>query len=139
MVVTRGEEALARMAALIRNEALTRRGIPALLKINTFLRFEDVKPANNRAERALRPAVTKRKAAFGSTSEKGVRWTERILPCWQTCRIQGWSSFEFLRNAMANFLRRVPQDLSTCDALLQRTQEARAKLGLDDMSAPPTA
>lgn len=26
----------------------------------TFLRFEDVEPTNNRAERALRPAVTRR-------------------------------------------------------------------------------
>ena len=28
--------------------------------------------------------LTRRKAALGSTSEKGLRWTERILSCWQT-------------------------------------------------------
>lgn len=83
--------------------------------------------------------LTRRKAALGSTSEKGLRWTERILSCWQTYRAQRWSSFEFLRNTMGNFLQGVPQDLSIYEALLRRAQEARAKLGLDDMSAPPTA
>ena len=47
--------------------------------------------------------------------------------------------FELLRNAMGNFLRGVPQDLSIYEALLQRAQEARAKLGLDDIPAPTTA
>ena len=58
--------------------------------------------------------------AFGSTSEQGLHWTERILSCWQTCRMQGWSFFEFLRNAMGNYLRGIPQDLGIYDALLQR-------------------
>ena len=57
----------------------------------TFLHFEDLEPTNNRAERALRPAVTRRKTAFGSTSEQGLRRTERILSYWQTCRMHGWS------------------------------------------------
>lgn len=109
------------------------------ISLYTFLRYEEVEPTNNRAEQALRPAVTRRKSAFGCTSEKGLRWTERILSCWQTCRVQGWSYFELLRNAMGNFLRGVPQDLSIYEALLQRAQEARAKLGLDDIPAPTTA
>ena len=40
---------------------------------------------------------------------------------------------------MGNFLRGVPQDLSIYEALLQRAQEARVKLGLDDIPAPTTA
>lgn len=64
------------------------------LSLCTFLRYEEVEPTNNRAEQALRPAVIRRKTAFGCTSEKGLRWTERILSCWQTCRLLGWSYFE---------------------------------------------
>ena len=37
----------------------------------TFAREEGVEPTNNRAERALRPAVLWRKGCFGATSEGG--------------------------------------------------------------------
>ncbi|HEX3158990.1 MAG TPA: IS66 family transposase, partial [Gemmatimonadaceae bacterium] len=45
----------------------------------TFLAHEGVEPTNNRAERALRPAVLWRKTSFGSTSGAGLRGTERLL------------------------------------------------------------
>jgi transposase len=37
----------------------------------TFARVEGVEPTNNAAERALRPAVLRRKRSFGNHSEAG--------------------------------------------------------------------
>jgi transposase len=55
----------------------------------TFARVEGVEPTNNGAERALRPAVLWRKGSFGSDSEAGSRFTERLLTVGATCRQQG--------------------------------------------------
>lgn len=61
-----------------------------------FLLHDGVEPTNNVAERALRPAVQWRKICFGSKSEKGERFTERILTVTRTCRMQGRNPFEYL-------------------------------------------
>ena len=61
-----------------------------------FLLHDGVEPTNNVAERALRPAVQWRKICFGSKSEKGERFTERILTITRTCRMQGRNPFEYL-------------------------------------------
>ena len=45
----------------------------------TFVRVAGVEPTNNVAERALRPAVLWRKGSFGTDSEQGSRFVERIL------------------------------------------------------------
>jgi hypothetical protein len=45
----------------------------------TFARVKGVEPTNNVAERALRPAVLWRKGSFGSQSEAGSRFAERLL------------------------------------------------------------
>src|SRR3954470_14888618 len=55
----------------------------------TFARVEGVEPTNNAAERALRPAVLWRKGSFGSDSEAGSRFAERLLTVVATCRQQG--------------------------------------------------
>jgi transposase len=47
---------------------------------------EGVEPTNNVAERALRPAVLWRKGSFGSNSEAGSRFAERLLSVVATCR-----------------------------------------------------
>jgi len=62
----------------------------------TFARVEGVEPTNNVAERALRPAVLWRKGSFGSDSEAGSRFTERLLTVAATCRQQGRSLLGFL-------------------------------------------
>jgi len=54
----------------------------------TFGRVEGVEPTNNVAERALRPAVLWRKGSFGSDSEAGSRFAERLLTVVATCRQQ---------------------------------------------------
>ena len=55
----------------------------------TFARVEGVEPTNNVAERALRPAVLWRRGNFGSDSEAGSRFAERLLTVAATCRQQG--------------------------------------------------
>jgi transposase len=62
----------------------------------TFARVEGAEPTNNVAERALRPAVLWRKGSFGSDSEAGSRFAERLLTVAATCRQQGWGLLDFL-------------------------------------------
>ena len=62
----------------------------------TFARVEGVEPTNNVAERALRPAVLWRKGSFGSDSQAGSRFAERLLTVVATCRQQGRPLLEFL-------------------------------------------
>jgi transposase len=62
----------------------------------TFARVDGVEPTNNVAERALRPAVLWRKSSFGSASEVGSRFAERLLTVVATCRQQGRRLLDFL-------------------------------------------
>jgi transposase len=62
----------------------------------TFARVEGVEPINNVAERALRPAVLWRKESFGSDSEAGSRFAERLLTVLASCQLQGRSLLAFL-------------------------------------------
>jgi hypothetical protein len=55
----------------------------------TFGRVGGVEPTNNVSERALRPAVLWRKGSFGSDSEAGSRFAERLLTVAATGRQQG--------------------------------------------------
>jgi transposase len=87
----RGEEGTDRKAAALCREL--NRWWPALW---TFTRVERVEPTNNRAERALRPGVLWRKGSFGSDSEAGSRYAERMLTVAATCRQQGRRLLDFL-------------------------------------------
>jgi transposase len=62
----------------------------------TFARVEGAEPTNNVAERALRPAVLWREGSFGSHSEAGSRFAERLLTVAATCRQQSQSLLDFL-------------------------------------------
>jgi transposase len=59
--------------------------VPALW---TFLGVDGVEPTNNAAERALRTAVLWRKGCFGTQTQAGSRFVERILTAVATCRRQ---------------------------------------------------
>jgi transposase len=61
---------------------------------------DQVGPTNNHAERCLRPAVIKRKLSFGSSSEQGMRTTERLLTADGSCRLQHRSLFGYLTEAL---------------------------------------
>ena len=65
----------------------------------TFARIEGVEPTNNVSERALRPAVLWRKGSFGSDSEAGSRFAERLLTVVATCRQHGRGLLAFLVTA----------------------------------------
>jgi len=62
----------------------------------TFAGVGGVEPTNNAAERALRHAVCWRKTSYGTDSEAGSRFVERVLTVVATCRQQGRGVLEFL-------------------------------------------
>jgi transposase len=45
----------------------------------TFVQGEGVEPTNNTAERSIRPGVQWRKGSFGTQSENGSRFVERMM------------------------------------------------------------
>ncbi len=62
----------------------------------TFTHVAGVEPTNNAAERALRPAVLWRKGSFGTQSDDGSRFVERIMTVVATCKQQGRGLLDFL-------------------------------------------
>ncbi len=65
----------------------------------TFVHDAQVEPTNNLAERMVRQAVLWRKGSFGTQSQRGARYAERILSVCATCRLQRRSVIEYLRHA----------------------------------------
>jgi transposase len=65
-----------------------------------FVVTEGVEPTNNHAERLLRRGVLWRKNAYGSHSEAGCRFVERLLTVVQTRRLQGRSVLSYLYEAL---------------------------------------
>jgi len=65
----------------------------------TFVDDPRVEPTNNRAERSVRQGVLWRKSSFGTQSQRGAMYVERILTVCATCRLQGRSIIEYLRDA----------------------------------------
>lgn len=61
-----------------------------------FLEAEGVEPTNNRAERALRGGVIWRKTSFGSQSERGRQYVERMLTVVGTARLHGRKVLDYL-------------------------------------------
>jgi len=102
-LLRRGEESPDRRAAGLCREL--RKWWRALW---TFARVEGVEPTNNGSERALRPAVLWRKGSFGSDSEAGSRFAERLLTVVASCRQQGRPLLTFLVAAGEAAVRGVP-------------------------------
>ena len=74
----------------------------------TFTEIQGIEPTNNTAERALRPAVIYRKLSFGTQSEAGSRFIERMLTVCETCRLQKRSVFQWLTTAVEARLHNQP-------------------------------
>ena len=74
----------------------------------TFVEREDVEPTNNHAERIVRQAVLWRKSSFGTQSERGARYVERVLTAGATCQLQGRSVIEFMREACRCHVQNLP-------------------------------
>lgn len=66
----------------------------------TFARVVGVEPTNNAAEREVRHAVCWRKTSFGTDSERGSRFVERILTVVASCRRQKRNVRAFLIDAV---------------------------------------
>ncbi len=62
----------------------------------TFVEHDDVEPTNNHAELELRDFVLWRKRSFGSQSERGERFAERVMTAVRTARKQGKDVLDFL-------------------------------------------
>jgi transposase len=86
-------------------QAKTRRTCENLLKhevsLWTFVREAGVEPTNNDAERPLRRAVLWRRKSFGTQSESGSRFVERILTVVTSLRQQGRDVLQYLTSACA--------------------------------------
>jgi hypothetical protein len=84
-------------------QAKTRRTCANLLNhevsLWTFVREQGVEPTNNNAERPLRRAVMWRRKSFGTQSESGSRFVERILTAITSLRQQGRDVLEYLTAA----------------------------------------
>ena len=86
----------------------TRHTCTNILKVErslwTLVRVEGVEPTNNDAERCLRRAVLWRRKSFGTKSESGSRFVERILTAVQRLRQQGRDVLEYLTDACRDLL-----------------------------------
>ena len=74
----------------------------------TFVERQDVEPTNNHAERVVRQGVLWRKSSFGTQSERGARYVERVLTAGATCQLQGRSVIEFIREACRCHVQNLP-------------------------------
>jgi transposase len=95
----------------------------------TFARVEGVEPTNNVAERALRPGVLWRTGRFGSDSEAGSQFAERLLTVVACCRQQGRRLLEFLVAAGEAVLHDTAAPSLFPAPLGGRTPTARVVLG----------
>jgi transposase len=76
----------------------------------TFVRVEGVEPTNNLGERQVRPGVLWRKNSFGTQSEAGSRFAERIMTVVATLKQQHRNVLDYLTEACdaANWGKQAP-------------------------------
>ena len=75
---------------------MCRRLLAAEAHLWTFAATAEVPPHNNATERALRHGVIWRKTSYGTDSERGSRFVERLLTVVATCRQRGGDVLGFL-------------------------------------------
>ena len=74
----------------------------------TFVTHEGVEPTNNHAELEVRDFVLWRKRSFGSQSERGDRFAERVMTVVRTARKQGIAVLDFLVGSLTAQVNRTP-------------------------------
>jgi transposase len=67
----------------------------------TFVTRDGVEPTNNHGELQLRDFVLWRKRSFGSQSERGERFAERVMTAVRTARKQGTDVLDFVVRSIA--------------------------------------
>ncbi len=84
--------------------AKTSRTCKRLLKVKaalwTFVDHEGIEPTNNFAEQVIRLAVMWRRVSFGTQSERGNRFVERMLTVTATCRQQNRNVLDYVTAAV---------------------------------------
>jgi transposase len=63
-----------------------------------------VEPTNNLAERTIRPYVLWRKASFGTQSERGNLFVERMMTVSATCKQQDRNVIDYVTEAISAHL-----------------------------------
>ena len=89
-------------------EALSRSLCELKGSLWTFIQHEGVEPTNNDAERTVRKWVIWRKTSFGTQTEKGNQFVERILTVVATCKRQNRKVYHYLLEAMTDNLHGRP-------------------------------
>lgn len=74
----------------------------------TFIFHDEIEPTNNDAERALRHAVISRKLSFGTQSDRGSRFLERIFTAVETLRARDRDVASFVHDAIDAHRRGAP-------------------------------
>lgn len=67
-----------------------------------FVTTNGVEPTNNAAERAIRPAVIWRRTSFGSQTQAGSIFVQRMMTVITTLKSQQRNVLEFLTGAVAS-------------------------------------
>lgn len=70
-----------------------------------FIYKENIEPTNNLAERSLRHGVIWRKLSFGSQSEVGERFVERVMTVTQTLKLKVKNSFKYFEECFKAFIK----------------------------------
>lgn len=73
-----------------------------------FVYTDGVEPTNNRAERGLRHGVIWRKLSYGSKSEWGERFTERVMTVAMTLKLHAINTFEYFTRCFREFIQNKP-------------------------------
>ena len=74
----------------------------------TFLQYEDVEPTNNRAERALRPMVIKRRISQQSRGYESMDSYAMQMSMFMSTRLQGTNYVETLSNLLQTLVSSTP-------------------------------
>lgn len=91
----------------------------------TFVHTEGVLPTNNHAEQTIRHAVIWRKTSFGTDSENGSRFVERMLTVVMSLRLQRRNVLEWVTSAYQTKIDRRPAP-SLLPVMLARALESAA-------------
>jgi len=75
-------------------------------KLWAFTKIRGMEPTNNLAERDLRKLVVWRRKSYGTRSNRGKRFVERITTIAQTLKRQSKSILTFIQEAVIGFYNR---------------------------------
>lgn len=85
----------------------------------TFIATEGVEPTNNVAEQVIRNYVMWRKLSFGTQSDRGDRYVERMMTASTCCRLQDRNLPDYLEQVIyAHIGKQLPPSLLPSDEIL---------------------